>query len=222
MSTTPNYRIYDCTGGNVTHDIYATDIADAIDQGREWMLCGEWGDHQGTLDACVREIVRYGIVLVEEGCLRLDGSDIYAIESTDTADGGGWVIEDQSDPEAPQSLDWCDTEAEARGLLKQYSPYGQIDSRATLMSDAHDCSAEIVAEEPECDDGEDHDWRAPHDVVGGVRENPGVFGSGHGSVKVIEYCIKCGKIRSTDYGASDHSGRQCTRVTVSDPEDYAD
>ena len=67
---TPNYRIYDRTGGGVTEDIYATSLDDAIEQGREWIEAGDWSgcagdDEDGgetcrtiALECCVGEIVR--------------------------------------------------------------------------------------------------------------------------------------------------------------------
>ncbi len=67
---TPNYRIYDRTGGGVTEDIYAESLDDAIEQGREWIKAGDWSgcggdDEDGgetyrtmKLECCVGEIVR--------------------------------------------------------------------------------------------------------------------------------------------------------------------
>ena len=44
--------------------------------------------------------------------------------------------------------------------------------------------------EPECTEGE-HDWQSPHALVGGLSDNPGVFGDG-GGVRWIEVCVCCG------------------------------
>lgn len=43
---------------------------------------------------------------------------------------------------------------------------------------------------PKCCDTE-HEWASDHDVVGGVVENPGVFGHA-GGVKILKFCRKCG------------------------------
>lgn len=51
--------------------------------------------------------------------------------------------------------------------------------------------------EPECLDGYGHDWRAPYEVVGGFKDNPGVWGSG-GGVLIKEVCAHCGMYRLTD------------------------
>jgi hypothetical protein len=69
MSTKPNYRIYDRTGGGVTHDIFAESLDDAIEQGRAWIEDGDWSGRDDSderdekkyrkieLACCVREIV---------------------------------------------------------------------------------------------------------------------------------------------------------------------
>lgn len=46
-SQRPNYRIYDRTGGGVTHDIYAESLEDAIEQGRAWIEDGDWSSEDG-------------------------------------------------------------------------------------------------------------------------------------------------------------------------------
>lgn len=52
-------------------------------------------------------------------------------------------------------------------------------------------------EEPDCEDGETHDWKSPHELLGGLEENPGVWGNG-GGVIVKEVCMHCGCLRVTD------------------------
>lgn len=62
-------------------------------------------------------------------------------------------------------------------------------------------SVEINPEEPECS-GDEHDWRSPYSVVGGIKENPGVWGHG-GGVIITEVCRHCGCYRVTDTWAQD-------------------
>jgi hypothetical protein len=52
--------------------------------------------------------------------------------------------------------------------------------------------------------GDEHAWSSPHAVVGGLRENPGVWGSG-GGVKIKEVCRKCGCYKLTDTWATNPS-----------------
>lgn len=55
--------------------------------------------------------------------------------------------------------------------------------------------------DPGCSTDE-HDWQSPHSVVGGCRENPGVWGRGAGSgVVVAEVCARCGAYRYQETGA---------------------
>jgi hypothetical protein len=58
--------------------------------------------------------------------------------------------------------------------------------------------------EPDCADGHEHEWRSPYSVVGGLKENPGVWGNG-GGVKCTEVCAHCGTYRETDTWAQNPS-----------------
>jgi|GEM_PF-5876403 len=49
----------------------------------------------------------------------------------------------------------------------------------------------LDGEEPDCVDGEEHDWCSPLSVLGGLRENPGVWGRGAGIVSRY-VCGNCG------------------------------
>jgi len=51
--------------------------------------------------------------------------------------------------------------------------------------------ATIEQPEPDCEGDEEHDWCAPHSVVGGLRENPGVYGAGAG-IRSRQVCAHCG------------------------------
>jgi hypothetical protein len=48
-----------------------------------------------------------------------------------------------------------------------------------------------------CVDGRDHDWDDPVEVVGGIPENPGVWGHG-GGVIIRLVCRRCGRYRIED------------------------
>lgn len=58
--------------------------------------------------------------------------------------------------------------------------------------------------EPDCDGEHDHDWQSPYSVVGGIRDNPGVWGHG-GGVIIREVCAHCGRYKVTDTWAQDPS-----------------
>jgi len=53
-------------------------------------------------------------------------------------------------------------------------------------------------DEPDCEsDAGVHDWQSPIELVGGIKENPGVWGHG-GGVIITEVCMCCGCKRTTD------------------------
>lgn len=58
--------------------------------------------------------------------------------------------------------------------------------------------------EPECIDDDDHDWQSPYEIVGGIKENPGVWGHG-GGVIIVACCMHCGARRTIDTWAQNPS-----------------
>ncbi len=52
-------------------------------------------------------------------------------------------------------------------------------------------------EEPECNCEDGHDWQTPYSILGGMKENPGVWGPG-GGVVYNEVCMHCGCQKQTD------------------------
>lgn len=54
----------------------------------------------------------------------------------------------------------------------------------------------VDPEEPECSNL-DHNWESPYEVLGGLKENPGVYGNG-GGVIIATVCSHCGKYKITD------------------------
>ena len=76
---------------------------------------------------------------------------------------------------------------------------------AYMTGDAEYVTIVIQPVPPACTDGHDeHDWCAPYEVVGGLRENPGVWGHG-GGVICREVCQRCGVYRVTDTDAQEVS-----------------
>jgi len=75
--------------------------------------------------------------------------------------------------------------------------------------------------EPECTET-GHDWQSPIEIVGGIKENPGVIGHG-GGVIITECCVHCGCERATDTWAQDSStGEQGLESASYEPGKYAD
>lgn len=128
--------------------------------------------------------------------------------------GGGWV--DRGGWVKPYSLSEAgdvDELAEALGV--------EEDEAHDMLCD--DCPGEWDLE-PECPESEDgaHDWQAPYEIVGGIKENPGVWGNG-GGVIIYGCCMRCGCRRTTDTWAQDMStGEQGLRAVTYEPGYYAD
>lgn len=61
---------------------------------------------------------------------------------------------------------------------------------------------------PECYEAEDHEWCAPFDLVGGLKENPGVWSLGGTTIHTITVCLHCGMYKKeTHYGAQRDPGQ---------------
>ena len=73
-----------------------------------------------------------------------------------------------------------------------------------------DGAAHLEPAEPPCRIAPDitddeHDWQTEYGVVGGLPENPGVFQSGHGQVRSVYACTKCGAGKVVNLGDTDHA-----------------
>jgi hypothetical protein len=56
----------------------------------------------------------------------------------------------------------------------------------------------VEPDEPECSsEDEEHEWVTPHEVLGGIEDNPGCWGHGGGIIQ-HEVCRHCGLLRTTD------------------------
>lgn len=71
-----------------------------------------------------------------------------------------------------------------------------------LAVDEDEHTIAIDPEEPDCTDEDGHDWRSPHEVIGGIEDNPGVWQHA-GGVIIREVCAHCGCYRVTDTWATD-------------------
>ncbi len=77
----------------------------------------------------------------------------------------------------------------------------------------------IEADEPDCVEDHDHDWQSPYHLLGGLRENPGVWGHG-GGIIARECCAHCGAYRVTDTWAQDmETGTPGLQVSYQEADD---
>lgn len=172
-----NYRIYDRTGGGVTEDIYADTLEDAIEAGREWIEEGDWSSEDGTYRTITLQC-----------CVRE-------------------IVRYRSEPLPGESIDEDGDLIDAEGyLIHTAADMGEIDEDATSDNDSHDCSGEYSDDLPECEISEDgeHDWQSPHSLVGGIKENPGVWSNGGTCWTTKSVCACCGK-----YKTEVNKGSQC-------------
>lgn len=74
-------------------------------------------------------------------------------------------------------------------------------------------------EPPDCREDYDHEWVSPVEVVGGIKENPGVWSTGGTTFVTKDVCRHCGVYRKrTDYGSQRNPG-QCDKVEYLDPDE---
>jgi hypothetical protein len=62
--------------------------------------------------------------------------------------------------------------------------------------------------EPECSEADGHDWQRPHEIVGGLSENPGVWSAGGTTMTFHSVCANCGLHKhETHVGAQRNPGQ---------------
>lgn len=76
-----------------------------------------------------------------------------------------------------------------------------IDIEVRARSDANDTAMTTVQVDPPAPKciprGRKHTWESPIEVLGGLKENPGVWGHGAGVIRT-EVCRHCGAYRKSD------------------------
>lgn len=132
----------------------------------------------------------------------------------------------------------CDSGEDAAKMYVDGGDWGQPDStmwvtvwtwREGIDSDGDYVRVEedsykiaIDPDEPDCTHGDGHEWDSPIEIVGGIKENPGVWGHG-GGVKITEVCLHCGCERVTNTWAQDPTdGEQGLRSVSYTEGKYAD
>lgn len=129
-----------------------------------------------------------------------EGSDV-VIEAPTAEEAAQEFIETGA-YEPPTATEWVDVRVAALPPDSGLEPGDEWLSEGLRESLEWDrVTVRIDPEEPECSATDGHDWRSPHSVVGGVKENPGVWGHG-GGVIITEVCRHCGVYRVTDTWAT--------------------
>lgn len=101
----------------------------------------------------------------------------------------------------------------------------RVDGKVVEDDDTYGAGSTCVEIEPtvpECAEGKEHDWYAPHWLVGGIKENPGVWGHG-GGVVMTEACRHCGCAKVTDTWAQNpETGEQGLTSVEYEPGRYSE
>ena len=87
--------------------------------------------------------------------------------------------------------------------------YESGDKRQSYIGDLSWATVEVGEDppEPECTEDE-HDWQRPHEIVGGLRENPGVWSEGGTTMTFHSVCAHCGLHKhETHCGAQRNPGQ---------------
>jgi len=138
---------------------------------------------------------------VDEGAYGQDGDQTVVVDVT------VWELRNNIDIEDEDNIDPDDRDTWEHLVVDE---------------DGDEIKVEIQPKPPKCerdyDEWPNHDWQSPQEVVGGLDENPGVYGS-NGGVKVTEVCSHCGKYKITDTGATDHTGQTFTSIRYIDADD---
>lgn len=184
---------YLCDDGNAEIEIEADSAEEAA---QEYVDGGDWGDRSETcwIDVYVEQIIVDG----DQRRQQVEAAIEYVhSHDDDTADADG-VAEafEQFFGSAPDETDdpWSDL---CSAISDGDTVADHEDMLDPIRGDRECITITLDAEEPDCEDGESHDWRSPYSVLGGLKENPGVWGHG-GGVVITEVCAHCGRYRVTD------------------------
>ncbi len=146
------------------------------------MLAEAFSDDLEIVDDCVTIMGDDQPIYADDGNAEIEYSGVTAEEAAQSyVDTGDWGDEDNKT-----------TYVSVSTYRKGVDTDGEI-----VPIDEEQHTITIKPEEPDCVDGNSHEWKAPYSLVGGLKENPGVWGSG-GGVLIVECCMLCGCKKTTD------------------------
>lgn len=142
----------------------------------------------------------------------------------DDGNGGPIVYDDADSAEdaAQEYVDDGDWGDDSAGCYTIYTWPGYYVGEAYVEDREDRDSHNIVVDpdEPDCDDGHEHDWCTPHAVLGGIKSNPGCWAHG-GGVIAKEICRHCGLLKTTDtYATNPSNGTPYTQVSYTAMGDH--
>lgn len=194
---------YLCDDGNAEIEITADTAREAA---QDYVDGGDWGDADGT----TTYIDVYVQAIPDETELPVTS---YEWEAEPGVERG--MVSRVAPEERESAMAACEelgldvSESEHKGhLLVSVAPGERERITITIEPDEPECSADA------------HDWKTPHSVLGGIKENPGVWGNG-GGVIAREVCAHCGRYRETNTWAQrrDTGEQGLTEVKYEDADD---
>lgn len=155
------------------------------------------------------------------GCEVIDGclvapAGIYCVGDAECSD----IVYADSANEAAR--EWLDSDPiEGISTVRAYRPAVDAYGHADCDIERVDLEIFVNPTEPECSGADGHNWTAPHELVGGLKENPGVGGHGAG-LRIHEVCSHCGCGRVTDtYHQNSCTGKIHEKIEYT-PGQYAE
>lgn len=135
-------------------------------------------------------------------------------------DGNSEIIEAEDMDAAKEKAEemWQNGSWDGKCLIDVYIQ--EIDWDGNDVGDREEIEVECGEdpEEPECVEDE-HEWESPHEVVGGLSENPGVWSLGGTTIRTVEVCKHCGwHKKETNYGAQ-RNPQQCDTIEYMEPDE---
>lgn len=155
--------------------------------------------HGDTLEEAVDDM---------QECLRCSGPAFAEVVVTEDDYEVMWTVFEVCDNSGEKVLDatnWDDAIAEAKADTREvydrdtatYWVDFKVGPVGGEPEDYREFTLAIEPEEPECVHEDGHDWQAPYWLLGGLKENPGVWGKGGGTIR-HECCMRCGCRKTVD------------------------
>jgi len=228
----PSFRAVIDGGDGGETLIDAGSLDEAIDLAATWAREGDWDTSDGTIwvrvkvTACPETIESLSKRLGVDGWLILPGAgadddSVYVGVPIGADEQVGDPNEYFADLQRFAGVHW---EASWTGNSTTDADGETVGDVVLSPSDECESDERTVAidpDEPDCVDVA-HRWRSPHRLVGGIAENPGVWGHG-GGVMITECCMRCGCARLTDTWAQDpETGEQGLTSVRYEPGRWAD
>lgn len=116
-------------------------------------------------------------------CRDQDGGELYLDAESPAAAATEYV----------ESGDWGEVRSTIWIDVRVFS----TDADGDIDEDHGTFTREVDPDAPACARGHEHEWCSPIEVVGGIEENPGVWGKG-GGVTITELCRHCRCYREID------------------------